>query len=159
MIIALQYCDGFRHTLAWIRVGAFVHAEGGYTEAAWYSHAEGGWTKATGFYTHAEGYNTHAQGYSTHVEGGETCAYGSYSHAEGLATNSIGEYSHSEGKSSNTFKNLNSAGKIGLYTPIEEILEVWENEGFKFSLSKGMASHTEGENCLALQNYSHAEGN
>ena len=138
----------------------FSHAEGYNTQTSGVaSHAEGSNTWAEGGASHTEGSDTWAEGYSAHGEGGETYAYGLCSHAEGLATNSIGDYSHSEGKSSSTFKNLNNAGKISSHTPIETILDVWENEEVKFSLSKGIASHTEGENCLALQNYSHAEGN
>ena len=157
------------------------HAEGNYTTASGdHSHAEGNYTTASGDHSHAEGYGTiashdysHAEGYSTtasgqcshaegnnttasssrsHAEGYGTTASGTDSHAEGYSTTASGDYSHAEGRSDNKYSDIVTAEN----PTNDDIITAWSTK--KFSLAKGIGSHVEGKNNLALSDYSHAEG-
>lgn len=147
--------------------GNFSHAEGSQSKASGdYSHAEGDVTTAIGDYSHAEGENTFASGRSSHSEGRQTSAGGDYGHAEGQETRASGDHSHAEGKNTAASGECSHAeGKSTepLYKLLKEInpnndtiLTKWSTD--KFSLAKGEASHAEGIDCLALGDYSHAEG-
>ena len=83
--------------------------------------------------------------------GDNTVAYGNYSCAEGYQTEAFGESSHAEGQSSSTHKKIYNS-----ITDNNTIISDWNLS--KFSLAKGKASHVEGIDCLALGDYSHAEG-
>ena len=133
-------------------IGSFSFAEG-YNAAASgnYSHAEGYNTAASGNYSHAEGYNTAASGDSSHAEGYNTAASGNYSHAEGYETTALGMRSHAEGYSLNRVPNTITSGSNNT-----TIFNAWKSE--KFTLAKGLSSHAEGTNVLALDDSSHAEG-
>lgn len=148
-------------------MGDFSFAEGGNTQASGYSshaegvntiasgkssHAEGSYTEATAIYSHAEGYYTKVSGMSSHAEGNYTRASNTYCHVEGNQTTALGEYSHAEGGSA-------FQAPITIYqsSTNEDVLSAWQNK--KFLLAKGNGSHAEGWNTLALDYYSHAEGN
>ena len=130
-----------------------AHAEGCGSQATGeYSHAEGDWSAATKSCAHAEGCRTTASGEASHTEGSYTIATGNQSHAEGQNTTAYGSASHAEGNSANkavTVKGID-------LTDNNNITTTWSTT--KFSLAKGVYSHVEGDNCLALGSCAHAEG-
>ena len=95
--------------------------------------------KAVKLLSHAEGYHTTALGYA--------------SHAEGYYANTLGYASHAEGGSTTLYYDINF-NLIG--STSEEIIAKWKD--IKFNLAKGMRSHVEGIDCLALAQYAHSEG-
>lgn len=145
--------------------GESAHAEGRETTASGKrSHAEGSNTTAIGSYAHAEGYNTTAIGDNSHSEGCDTEASGG-SHAEGYASKAVGGTSHAEGQNtvalgnfahSEGFGTNNAMSSITSDTALADIITAWNTT--KFSLAKGVVSHVEGRDNLALASYSHAEG-
>ena len=162
-------------------IGKCSHAEGGEVEASgnWShaegyrarargsgSHAEGGATVATGEDAHAEGSSTYASGASSHAEGYRADAVGEYSHAEGTFSYSYGEASHAEGKWTTAFSTGSHSEGTGTNKlprdlqgtgPTDSaVLTAWEAN--KFLAAKGLYSHAEGKDTLALAAGSHAEG-
>ena len=136
--------------------GDGVHTEGYNTTASGNtSHAEGNQTTASGDASHAEGTNTTASNYNSHAEGYDTTASGNNSHAEGHETTAMGEASHAEGRSSEKATTIIS--DLSTQTSVSTIIEAWKKK--KFSLAFGSNSSCSGLDCLALANYSHAEGN
>lgn len=96
---------------------------------------------------------TNALGELSHAEGDCSTALGYASHAEGFFTNALGYASHAEGGSSTSYysTNFNLIGSTN-----EEIIAKWKD--IKFNLAKGIRSHVEGLDCLALAQYAHSEG-
>ena len=136
-------------------IGDFSVSEGYLTTASSiFSHAEGYLTTASGDYSHAEGGSTRASGAGSHAEGTDTTASGTSSHAEGFSATASGTNSHAEGKSSNSATSV--IRDLSSSTSDNSIITAWNSN--KFSLAKGTASHVEGTDNLALDNYSHAEG-
>ena len=109
--------------------------------------------KATGQNSLATGSNNTASGNSSHAEGNSSTACGTSSHAEGTSTTAYGNQSHSEGVSTNK---QSSVIEVTNTTTNDEIITSWNSK--RFSFSKGVASHVEGKDCLALGDNSHAEG-
>lgn len=131
------------------------------------SHVEGNNSLALGFYSHAEGSGTLTSGYCSHAEGNITVASGDYSHAEGQLTTTGGYYSHAEGQKTLASGSSSHAEGQSSYIPLavikitsttsdDEIINAWNSK--KFSLAKGIASHVEGTDNLALEDNGHAEG-
>ena len=146
-IPTLHYMDKENPTCT----GAFSLNRKNNTDIGKFSFAEGYNTTASGNYSHAEGQNTTASGFYSHSECNSTTASGNGSHAEGRNTIALGQNSHAEGYS------LNQAPTtINAYTSDSEIINVWKNK--KFTLAKGLSSHAEGTNTLALNDSSHSEG-
>ena len=163
---SFSHAEGTNTTTA---SGNYSHAEGSGTKALGHgSHSEGSITKAEGLFSHAEGCSTtasnqasHAEGYGSkasgdysHAEGYYSMALDKYTHAEGYYNTAIGEGTHAEGWSKNRVDTIIT--DISSSTTNTDIQTAWETN--KFSLAKGRAAHIEGYNCLALGNYSHAEG-
>lgn len=133
--------------------GDYSHVEGAYCYAGYpYCHAEGYDTSASAEASHSEGYRTQANGNYSHAEGYRSNARGKSSHSEGSDTNAFGDCSHAEGNSLNNTNSIN----ITKNSTISDIYNKWSS--YKFSLAKGLCSHVEGYNCMALNSYSHAEG-
>lgn len=146
-IPTLHYMDKENPTCT----GAFSLNRKNNTDIGTFSFAEGYSTIASGSYSHAEGWNTTASGFYSHSECNSTTASGNGSHAEGRNTIALGQNSHAEGYS------LNQAPTtINADTSDSEIINVWKNK--KFTLAKGLSSHAEGTNTLALNDSSHSEG-
>lgn len=133
--------------------GYSSHAEGIDTTASGYSsHAEGNYTDASGDYSHAEGGSNKASGKYSHAEGNGTKASGYNSHAEGYQTTASEQGSHAEGYSTNRFSSV-----VTTTNPTtDDIITAWKTK--KFSIAKGSYSHVEGNDNLALNDCSHAEG-
>ena len=146
-IPALHYMDKENPT----GTGAFSLNRKPNTDIGTDSFAEGYNTAASGNNSHAEGYNTAASGDSSHAEGYNTAASGNYSHAEGINTTALGMQSHAEGYSLNRVPTTITSGSNDT-----TIIDAWKSK--KFTLAKGLSSHAEGTNALALNNSSHAEG-
>lgn len=123
------------------------------TKVGSYSIAIGGRTEASESYSFAEGYITTASGKCSHAEGNNTFALGEASHAEGSVTFAYGDYSHAEGSGGTkfSFDSNNPLSVLDLYTK-------WKNASIKFPLAYGKYAHTEGFNCITLNNCTHAEG-
>lgn len=133
--------------------GECSHVEGMYCYTGYdYCHAEGYDTSASGQTSHAEGYGTTTSGNYSHAEGYRSNARGGSSHSEGSDTNAFGDCSHAEGHSTNNTNSVN----ITRSSTIPDIYNKWSS--YKFSLAKGLCSHVEGSNCMALSTSSHAEG-
>ena len=145
----LSFAEGSETTAS----GEISHAEGYDTTASGrYSHSEGASTTASGMGSHSEGAFTIASGSSSHAEGERTTASGNRSHAEGFFTTASGDYSHAEGNSSDLFSSI-----VTTTDPTnDDIITAWSSN--EFSVAKGLSSHVEGTNNLALGNSSHAEG-
>lgn len=132
--------------------GTASHAEGLKTTASGViSHAEGAGTTSSGHQSHAEGEKTIASGNDSHAEGNKSIASGVSSHAEGQRSNAMGAISHAEGASEKALPDT-----ITSSTTNDDVISAWNTT--KFSLAKGVCSHTEGLSCLSLGNSSHAEG-
>ena len=132
--------------------GTASHAEGLKTTASGSaSHAEGAGTTSSGHQSHAEGEKTIASGNDSHAEGNKSIASGVSSHAEGQRSNAMGAISHAEGASEKALPDT-----ITSSTTNDDVISAWNTT--KFSLAKGVCSHTEGLSCLSLGNSSHAEG-
>ena len=116
------------------------------------SFAEGDKTTASGKFSHAEGDRTTASGYASHAESSLTTASGGNSHAEGNMTTALGYASHAEGSSDYGYSAF-----VTVENPTnDDIITAWNTK--KFSVAKGVHSHVEGSNSLALGDNSHAEG-
>lgn len=109
-------------------------------DGTWTEISSGGVGK-TGTGTNAEIFNNYEQ----------NTAKGKYSHAEGGMTTALEDYSHIEGYSSSV-----CPASITNTTPVNDVVALWNNT--KFSLASGVGAHVEGRDCMALGNYSHAEG-
>ena len=134
--------------------GQISHAEGSYTVASGTSsHAEGSYTESSGDNSHAEGWGTEARGNQAHSEGAKTRAVGARCHTEGHYSIALGTDAHAEGWSTTLLEDIPIDLSIATN---EEIIAQWEST--KFNLAKGLRSHVEGANCLALEKYAHAEG-
>ena len=146
-IPALNYMDKENPTCT----GAFSLNRKNNTDIGMFSFAEGYNTTASGLHSHSEGYDTTASGFYSHSECNSTTASGNGSHAEGQNTVALGQNSHAEGYS------LNQAPTtINTNTSDSEIINAWKIK--KFTLAKGLSSHAEGTNTLALNDSSHSEG-
>lgn len=159
--------------------GGGSHAEGYYAAAyGIYSHAEGYgntlmpaehlpssvveissmWqsTKnqmAYGDYSHAEGSYCAALGPCSHAEGDFNLAFNAQTHAEGYQTAAYGRGSHSEGYGNTIF----FPAKYG--TTVESLFNMARGlSSSNTNVAFGFVSHSEGYNCMAGGNYSHAEG-
>ena len=156
-----SFAEGYETTAS----GARSHAEGNETTASGIgSHAEGEKTTASGKNSHAEGNGTTASGIGSHAEGEKTIASGNYSHAEGKETTASSDYSHAEGGRTTALSTSHAEGSstnvysafVTVEDPTEEdIITAWKIN--KFSVARA-ASHVEGNNNLAIGNFSHAEG-
>lgn len=96
--------------------------------------------------------NTKAGTYSVAL-GKNVAASGETSMAHGINTSAPGKGSHAEGTAA-TLVNESVAN-----SSIANIEKVWRNNAYNFSIAKGIASHSEGGNCIALGDRSHVEGN
>lgn len=142
------------------------HAEGcGSVVEGIYGHAEGFVTRAIGNYSHAEGSEVHAIGDGSHAEGEMSITRGNYSHAEGSFTTAIGHQSHAEGKyvyavGLSCHAEGSGEEKVDetIFNSLSDLWTQWQMSSQSFSAAAGKASHIEGHCCLALGNYSHAEG-
>lgn len=158
--------------------GGGSHAEGYYAAAyGLYSHAEGYgntlmpaehlpssvvdissmWqsTKnqmAYGMYSHVEGSYCAALGPCSHAEGDSNLAFDTQAHAEGCRTAAYGQASHSEGYGNSIF----FPAKYG--TTVESLFNMARGSRSQTNVALGFVSHSEGYNCMAGGNYSHAEG-
>lgn len=120
------------------------------------AHAQNNSTIASGQDSHAEGWATQSTSYQTHAEGAQTRAMGMRSHAEGYNTIVLGTNSHVEGYSTKTLETILSDIIDVTTATDDEIYQAWSTN--KFGLVKNKVSHGEGEDTLALGEYSHAEG-
>lgn len=111
---------------------------------------------AKGNYSHAEGYNTTAMGEFAHAEGNGVIALGNHTHSEGYGDDCLSDEKLQEWKQ-------------GLDGPtpgatVAEIKNTWiqgvevNGDLKKFGMASYGPAHSEGENCLACGEASHAEG-
>lgn len=110
--------------------------------------------QASGDYSHAEGTNTRSIGSDAHAEGKRTVALTNHTHAEGY-----GSIIPDEDTLNAWYEGLEGDTPGATAT---EIKETWINgygeEKKKFNMAAYGPAHTEGENCLAYGEASHAEG-
>jgi hypothetical protein len=92
-----------------------------------------------------------ATGVCAHAEGSGTNASGKHAHAEGLNTTAIGNNSHAEGYSTNKKNSITTS------TDPATVVSAWTTDT-PFSAALGIASHVEGQDCIASAYSAHAEG-
>ena len=108
---------------------------------------------AYGMYSHVEGSYCAALGSCSHAEGEFNLAFNTQTHAEGYQTAAYGQGSHSEGYGNYIF----FPAKYG--TTVESLFNTARGPSHsQTNVAFGFASHSEGYNCMAGGNYSHAEG-
>lgn len=167
--IGCAHIEGYQNIIIY-KYGMGTHIEGYNNTAGIGSHTEGSSNDGEGDFSHTEGYLNINKGEYSHTEGilnilrksiliseEEEEVLTAAIHIEGRGCIAGGQYIHIEGGTD--YENINELNnRLNSTTWLSNIEKLQRTIGYKYHLSIGKYSHTEGFSNLNLADGSHTEG-